>query len=79
MRQEIWDWMEKCATEQLAPQEFIDGENAAAAIDAQGTQAIPGSDEEEAAAAEPPQQLRRMDATPDLFDWSQRIDDAFNF
>lgn len=85
MRQEIWDWMEEVKAreacmvlaDEFEAQQQLD--NAAAALGDFGTQPIPGSDEEEAAAAEPPAQLRRMDATPDLFDWSQRIDDAFKF
>ena len=43
-----------------------------------GTQPIGDQDELEAAAAEPPRQLQRMDATPDLFDWSERINEAFS-
>lgn len=68
MRQEIWNWMEQVATAEPQQEE----EQAAADI-----ATIPATDEEEAAAAEPPAQLQRMDAEPDLFDWQQRIDELF--
>lgn len=68
MRQEIWNWMEQVATAEQQQEE----EQAAADI-----ATIPATDEEEAAAAQPPAQLQRMDAEPDLFDWQQRIDSLF--
>ena len=73
MRQEIWDWMEQVAAEQPVVQEQEEVEQQSG-----GTQPIGDQDELEAAAAEPPRQLQRMDATPDLFDWSERINEAFS-
>lgn len=78
MRQEIWDWMEMCAKTDCAG--FPDDgqpDAAASAAAASDTCPIMISDEDEAAAAEPPAQMQRMDAEPDLFDWQQRIDSLF--
>ena len=73
MRKEIWDWVESIATAATGQQAE---QHAEEQQDEVATYML--EDLAEAAAAEPPRQLQRMDAEPDLADWQSRVDALFN-
>ena len=78
MRQEIWTWMEHAATVDIhnTDEQQMQEERQQDQAELNAVEAL--QDIAEAAAAQPPYQMRRMDAEPDLADWQSRIDALFN-